>query len=338
MSIPIHPPAQVQSPQSPKGLSVRIDLAEADAALSLVDLLNQGRAPSEADWARLFTTEGYRRLKRREAAMKRPFEDAEFKAFIQSESLRQRAPELRKALGDWRRMDPAAAARRALSYLPAGAQIHATLFPVIKPKTNSFVFEVDTDPAIFMFLDPDRSSAQLENTLAHELHHIGYGTLKSSRSDKGLSEAQKAAREWTGAFGEGFAMLAAAGGPGIHPHASSPAEDRARWDQDLARFPEDFQRLVSFFQRTLDGSLSGEALSAEATSFYGVQGPWYTVGWRMAAIIETRLGKARLLAVYSDLPTLFRTWNEAAHAEGSAGGPALPLWPESLVRALEADR
>ena len=45
---------------------------------------------------------------------------------------------------------------------------------MIKPKTNSFVFEPASDPAIMLYLDPSRTRAQLENTVAHELHDIGY--------------------------------------------------------------------------------------------------------------------------------------------------------------------
>ncbi|HJV23828.1 MAG TPA: DUF5700 domain-containing putative Zn-dependent protease [Holophagaceae bacterium] len=305
------------------------------AVLALLDLQSQGRTPTDGDWAQLFATEGYRRLKRREAAIQRPFEDADFKAFVRSEALLMRAPALHKALDEWRKLDPSAAAGRALTYLPTGARIRATIYPVIKPKSNSFVFEMETDPAIFVFVDPERNAAQEQNTLTHELHHIGYDTLQPARTEAGLSEAQKLASQWTGAFGEGFAMLAAAGGPSVHPHAVSPAADRDRWDRDMDRFPEDFLRVASFFQRILDGSLQGEAATKEAVSFYGIQGPWYTVGWRMAALIETRLGKARLMSVFQDLPTLYRTWNEASEAEEKAGGPKLPRWPEGLVRAME---
>ena len=48
-------------------------------------------------------------------------------------------------------------------------------------------------------------------------------------------------------MGEGFAMLAAAGGPDIHPHAVSDAKERARWDHDLANFNEDLKKVESFF-------------------------------------------------------------------------------------------
>src|ERR671927_436895 len=65
------------------------------------------------------------------------------------------------------------AARRALAYLPKNAYIRAKIYPVIKPRENSFVFEVKTDPAIFLYLDPAVGQKKFENTLAHELHHIG---------------------------------------------------------------------------------------------------------------------------------------------------------------------
>ena len=67
------------------------------------------------------------------------------------------------------------AARAALAYLPEGARIRAKIYPVIKPRENSFVFDLKGDPAVFLYLDPAVSRGQLENTLAHELHHIGYG-------------------------------------------------------------------------------------------------------------------------------------------------------------------
>ena len=62
---------------------------------------------------------------------------------------------------------------------PTEAYIHAKVFPVIKPITNSFVFETTTDPAIFLYLDPEESAAKFENTVAHELHHIGYASVES---------------------------------------------------------------------------------------------------------------------------------------------------------------
>src|SRR5205823_9956353 len=85
---------------------------------------------------------------------------------------------------------------------------------------------------------------------------------------------------WIGAFGEGFAMLAAAGGPDIHPHEYSKPEDRARWDRDIAKFNDDLKKVQQFFLDILSNKLSEEERTKTGFSFFGVQGPWYTVGWK----------------------------------------------------------
>jgi len=124
------------------------------------------------------------------------------------------------------------------------------------------------------------------------------------------------------------------GSPDVHPHATSPQKERDQWDADLANFPTDVDRLSRFFGSLLDGSLSGAAAAQEGAAFYGVQGPWYTVGWRMAAVIEHRLGKARLIGVLGDPVSIFRTWNEAADAHLRATGTDLPRWPPSLIQRM----
>ena len=86
---------------------------------------------------------------------------------------------LRHTLDAWQRADLVASARRVLAYLPDQAHIRAKVFPVIKPVTNSFVFESTTDPTIFLYLDPEESAAKFENTVAHELHHIGYSSIEA---------------------------------------------------------------------------------------------------------------------------------------------------------------
>src|SRR4029450_4191794 len=92
-----------------------------------------------------------------------------------------RAQALQETLARWKRADVSRAATLALAYLPRNAHIKAKIYPVIKPRENSFVFDVENDPAIFLYLDPTVSAEKFENTLAHELHHIGYGSSCPSK-------------------------------------------------------------------------------------------------------------------------------------------------------------
>lgn len=308
---------------------------EADAALNILAKKKSAQQITEADWQRLFDSEGYRRLKKREAAMERSFDDADFKAFMLSDDLLQRSDKLSKTLGRWQQANPRHAAQQALAYLPRQAQIRAKIYPVIKPRTNSFVFEIDSDPAIFLYLDPEVTNEQFENTIAHEFHHIGYGTTCPATSTKeaiaSLSSNKQTALKWLGAFGEGFAMLAAAGGPDVHPHANSKKEDRERWDRDAQNFENDLRKVEKFFLDVLRNRLNEEQTRTTAFSFYGVQGPWYTVGWKMAVTIERAYGRERLIECMCDQRQLLSTYNSAA-AKLDRG--KLPLWSSELLDGI----
>ena len=108
---------------------------------------------------------------------------------------------------------------------------------------------------------------------------------------KGLPPNVKPAVEWMGAFGEGFAMLAAAGGPDVDPHAASSPEEHARWDHDLANFNSDLGALQQFFLDIISGKLSTDDANEKASTFFGdAQGAWYTVGYKMSVIVEKRFG------------------------------------------------
>src|SRR6266508_5948774 len=282
----------------PASVNVHLVTDEAEAVLTILAKRRADQPISEADWQRVFTSEGYVRLKKRETSLKRSFEDADFKTFVLSDELAKRSRALEETLTRWKRADISGAARLALAYLPKEAHIRAKIYPVIKPRENSFVFEVKSDPAIFLYLNPNVSREQFENTLAHELHHVGYGSSCPSKrtSDEiaKLPKNQQTVIEWIGAFGEGFAMLAAAGGPDVHPHAVDSAEDRLSWDKDMANFNDDLKKIDRFFIDILENRLAEKKIQETAASFFGGQGAWYTVGWRMSVVIEKTYGRAKL--------------------------------------------
>ena len=337
---PVKTRAQEIPPASDR-IQVKVDGSEAEAVFSILEAKRTGQAATERDWRRLFDTEPYRRLKRRESSLKRDFTDEEFRSFVLSSPLAENESELRNALDAWRKADIVASARRILSYLPPQAHIKATIYIVIKPKTNSFVFELLQDPAIFLYLDPKISGAKFENTVAHELHHVGLASVaaESERILAGLPPRIRPAVDWMGSFGEGLAMLAAAGSPDVHPHAASDREERDRWDRDMANVSRDLKDVEAFFLDIIRGRLSGEeSIREKAMSFFGIQGPWYTVGYAMAALIEKTEGRKALIKCMIDPRLLLLRYNEAAATLNAKGPADRPRWSQELLDAIFPDK
>lgn len=322
-----------------KRVNVRIVTDEADAVLQILAKRESGEQITEADWQKVFSSEGYVRLKQREHSLQRPFEEEDFKKFVLSDSVVKKRKALADTLAEWKQTNVEQIALRPLAYLPSAAQIRASIYPVIKPRDNSFVFDLSGSPAVFLYLDPSKSRAVFENSFAHELHHIGYGTACPTIAvrealAKMRPGSQKVFR-WIGAFGEGFAMLAAAGGVDIHPHALSSADDKARWDKDVANFDNDLRTVEKFFLALSKGTLSEEQETKTGYSYFGVQGPWYTVGWQMAVVIEKTFGRAKLIESFCDQRKLLPTYNKAVQQYNKKQRANLTLWSNELLNELK---
>jgi hypothetical protein len=318
-------------------ISIRLDTGEADAALAILARRAIGDSARAEDWARLFESEGYRRLREREASMGRPFEEAAMRAFLEADSMAARSGALAETVARWRGVDVTDAARRAFAYLPAGATIRATVYLVIKPRTNSFVYDLRGDPAIFLYVDPSIPPERLANTIAHELHHVGFARACDGAADTTLSEAQRAVRDWTGAFGEGVAVLAAAGGPREPPDTTWTAADRIEWRRDLADLAPAMAQLEDFFIAIARGAPDeSDSIMARGMAFFGNRGPWYTVGYAMARAIERAFGRERLVASLCDMRDLVRAYQAAVRLapRGSRWLAALPQWSDRLMDAL----
>ena len=331
---PPRPPIAASTTSGANPVQVRFVTDEAEVALALASSLRAGREPPPEAWARLFATDGYRRLRRRETGMGRPFADSAFAAFLRSDSLLAAVPRLEETLARWRTANVEAAAGRALAYLPPGTVLRAAVYPMIKPRPNSFVWDVGTDSAaIFQHLDPTVTPAKMENTIAHELHHVGFAAACVGGDD--ISTPERLARRLSAGLGEGLAMLAAAGSAEADPHAASAAGERARWERDLAQWPADLRRLDSFLADVATGRLTDlDSIQRRARTFYGdAQGAWYTVGYAMAVRVERAFGRDELVRSICDMPSLMRLYNQAV-----AGDPVLPAWSDGLLGRLDAGR
>ena len=324
--------------RKPSRVDVSLVTDEAEAVLAVLAKKSANEPVTQADWARIFSSQGYVRLKQREVSMKRSFEDTDFQKFVLSDELAPRAELLVETLVRWKNADVTRSARLALAYLPKEARIRAKIYPVIKPRDNSFVFDVKNDPAIFLYLDPTVGREKFENTLAHELHHIGYGsscpTQRTSEAIARLGPNTRTVLQWIGAFGEGFAMLAAAGGPNRHPHAVSLVNERARWDRDMMNFNSDLKRVETFFLGILEGRLSADEAQKDGFAFFGVQGPWYTVGWKMSVLIERTYGRQKLIACMCDPRRLLQTFNQAALKYNRKAPEPLASWSGVVINSF----
>ena len=324
----------------PAPVDVTLDAGEARAALAILQARRTGQPVDDDAWQRLFRSAGYVRLQQREAAMRRPFTDSSFRDFMLSDTLLERAGELERAVASLSHLDVGASAARALAYLPAGTRLRARLYLEIKPRTNTFVFTgSDSTPSIFLYVDPHVTPAQLENTVSHELHHIGMGIACDDAPPTTLPAAPAMLLRFLGAFSEGRAMLAAAGSVDAHPHATDEDSVRTRWDRDVANAAADIAELSSFFRSVLDGRITDpDSVMRRAFVYYGpAQGPWYTVGWLMASTVERELGRDALVAPMCDETKLFEQY-EAAARRANARGARLPLWDPDLVDRLLALR
>jgi hypothetical protein len=269
--------------------------------------------------------------------MGRAFSDSSFQAFLLSDSLGAGRTRLAATLAAWQQADVTGASQLAMAYLPPDTRLRARIYPMIKPQTNSFVFDVGTDSAaIFLYLDPAVGREKLENTLAHELHHIGRATACAGTADTTFPEAVQTARAWLGAFSEGFAVLAAAGGPDHHPHAVSDSTERARWDHDFANVATDLPQIEAFVLDVVSGRLAEPAaIRQRAMSFFGdAQGPWYTVGYLMASTLERVQGRQSVVEVLCHPSALLERYNAAAAALESRGGERLPRWSSEILALL----
>jgi len=125
----------VCSAQTSKASAVNVRLVtdESAAVLAILAKRKTKQPITEEDWQRVFQSEGYTRLKKRETSMKRSFEDADFKTFVLSDKLAEQQQALEQTLERWKQADVSGAARLALAYLPKQARISAKIYPVIKP-------------------------------------------------------------------------------------------------------------------------------------------------------------------------------------------------------------
>jgi hypothetical protein len=192
-------PSLFAQPAPRDRVRLTLDTSEADQVLGILALREAGRPIDDARWTTLFVTPPYQRLKQREQKIGEQFHDVsgvftdeDFRKVVLSDELKSLAPRLRETLERWKQADLRRSAERVLAYLPDEAVIRAKVYPVIKPAVNSFVWELSSDPTIFLYLDPEVTRDKFDNNVAHELHHIGLGSLGPVYAEKTAALPERA--------------------------------------------------------------------------------------------------------------------------------------------------
>ena len=284
---PHHAAIEALEPQ----IDLRFERQQAEAALDILSKAVHAEPIDNGDWKKLVTTEAYIRLREREASVGNHWSDDEFRAFLLSAGMKRQFFALKETLAAWTAIDLATTASRVLSYLPPGARIRARLFPIIKPLSNSFVYGTHDDAMVFLRLDPSLRMAQVEATVAHELHHVGlFPFERRDTARQKLPPLARRAVELMRAFREGFAMLAAAGGPGIHPRHADGAAERRQWDREMAMVDRDLKTIEKLLLGVVSGvyrrsSRNERPWSSSAATDLGTQsvGAWRRQSRRLMA-------------------------------------------------------
>ena len=121
-------------------------------------------------------------------------------------------------------------------------------------------------------------------------------------------------------------------------HTPPALLEHARWESELAGFDTDLPAVNNFFLDVLSGKLpDNDAVETKGSSFFGShQGPWYTVGYKMAVMVEGRYGRRALIRTMLDFRCLLVLYNQVAAEQNAAGKPQLPLWSATVLSGVDA--
>jgi hypothetical protein len=321
-------------------LAVAIQPDQAEAILDLLELRARGETVPEEAWVALFATEGYRRMMERERSMDervgyhRGISDDSFREWAESAPAVDDLPGRRAGLDAWTSVDVNRAATMALDYLPTHARLHGTIYPLYREQENSFVHDLGGErPAIFMYIASGITAPVLEHILAHELHHVGLMAACPRGEDADLMTGI------LGGFGEGLAVLAAAGGPDGATHPFDGPEVTGNWDRRLDSLAVDMAAFEAFADSVLTGDLTAEEAGRKVFRFSsrdGVpQGALYSLGWHMAVTVERELGRAALIEGMCEPERLLLDYDVAAdRITARDPGASLPRWSGAFLDRL----
>ena len=118
-------------------------------------------------------------------------------------------------------------------------------------------------------------------------------------------------------------------------HIPPAHADRLRWDKDVANFNTDLHAVGHFFLDVSSGTLTKDREAQIVASFFGVQGPWYTIGSQMSVVIEKAFGRKRLIGCMLEESKLLPTYNRAAELYNRKYNRQRAKWSDELITKLK---
>jgi Putative zinc dependent peptidase (DUF5700) len=110
---------------------------------------------------------------------------------------------------------------------------------------------------------------------------------------------------------------------------------KGNWARGKRDFNHDLEQVNAFFLDALSGKIQGDAIREKASSFFGLQGPWYTVGYGMAVMVEKGYGRKSLIECMRDRRLLLVRYNQLAEESNRKVGPWLALWSPEILKDVE---
>lgn len=321
-------------------MSLNLIEDEIKAVLNILYKRKQGENTEKLDWKRLFSSDGFKLLKQREEDMGNQLKKKAFKDFLLNEIEPEGYDQFQNAYQNLKDINFNKIINKTKRYLPDQAIINTDIIPVIKPASNSFVHNIDNKLVLFLYLKPSISKKELTNKLIHELHHIGLDDIYQKSDYTHLPKPVQRMIEWTNAFGEGFAMLAAAGSPAVHPNRFDE-QLKERWDENISNFNRDFKEIEKFLLDILNKNFSNQKdlydKGFQLMTNNGGQGSWYTVGYKIAVVIEKMTDKKVLTDCMKDFTKLYLTYNKLVVQYNKKYKEKLPQFSEKIIGSLKKE-
>jgi len=319
-------------------VSLNLITDEVEILIDILKRKDNNKPIKKVQWDELFNSNGFKILTVREKEMNQGIDKFEFKDFVMNKIASDRYISYKKSLEKLKSMNLDDIINRTRDYLPDNTRLDTDIVPVIKPQKNSFIHRINDKLILFLYLEPDISKEKLENKLIHELHHIGLDYVYQNSDYSCLSKPAQKVIEWTNAFGEGFAMLAAAKGLENHPNKFDK-DLKSKWDENMGNFNKDFHKIQNFLLAILEGHFADDQKlynrGFQLMTNNDGQGSWYTVGYQIAVIIEREAGREVLIECMKDLTKIYFQYNNLVEIYNKKRNEDLPKWNDKILTSLK---